>query len=166
MITFSLFGPDDSKCAAAPVFTSTVTVTGEGAVTSEPFVIQVPGSYRWVASYSGDSLNAAVGPMGCGDPAETVSVTAPPPPIPDPGPNVPERKPNSPQPKPKPKPKPPKPKPTSPKPKPTSPKPKPKPTSPKPSKPPKPKPPKPKPEPPKPKPNLPKPKPKPPRVTG
>ncbi len=166
MITFSLFGPDDSKCAAAPVFTSTVTVTGEGAVTSEPFVIQVPGSYRWVASYSGDSLNAAVEPMGCGDPAETVSVTAPPPPIPDPGPNVPERKPNSPQPKPKPKPKPPKPKPTSPKPKPTSPKPKPKPTSPKPSKPPKPKPPKPKPEPPKPKPNLPKPKPKPPRVTG
>ena len=169
VITFSLFGPDDSACSAPPVFISTVAVTGAGDYDSAPFLISVPGTYRWVATYSGDSLNAAAGPTKCGDPAEMLSVNAPLPPTPNPGPNVPQPPPPNPPPPAPPKPAPPKPKPAPPnsKPKPTPPKPKPKPPHSKP-KPPHSKPnngsPKPKPAPPKPKP--PRHKPKPPRVTG
>src|SRR6266404_4090892 len=36
-ITFTLFGPNDATCASAPVFTSTVTVNGNGDYLSNPF---------------------------------------------------------------------------------------------------------------------------------
>ncbi len=76
-VTFSLYG--DSKCASTPVFTQTVPLapglTGSGAYTPT-----AAGTYIWVASYSGDAANnPAKG--ACGDPAETVVVTAPTPKI-------------------------------------------------------------------------------------
>ncbi|HEX2041460.1 MAG TPA: hypothetical protein VHF24_02380 [Acidimicrobiales bacterium] len=73
-ITFSLFGPNDATCAGPPIFTSTVPVTGT-SVNSEPFTTSVAGTYRWIATYSGDANNLPAGPTACNDPAETVEVT-------------------------------------------------------------------------------------------
>ncbi|MCA1683596.1 MAG: hypothetical protein LC708_00470, partial [Actinobacteria bacterium] len=85
-ITFTLFGPDNATCTGTPIFTSTVPVAGNGSYPSGNFVTQVngpagPGTYRFVATYSGDLNNAAAGPTACGDPAEAVVVTNVPPAI-------------------------------------------------------------------------------------
>jgi len=85
-ITFNLYGPNDAACSGGPVFTSTVPVDGNGSYPSGDFTTQLngpagPGIYRWVASYSGDANNAAVGPTACSDPAEQVVVTNQPPSI-------------------------------------------------------------------------------------
>ena len=106
-ITFTLFGPNDQTCSGTPAFTTTVAVTGNGNYRSAAFVVPRPGTYRWVATYSGDALNAAVGPTACGDSTETSSVSSTPHPSPDPGPNAP----TPPKPRPKPKPPPPPPQP-------------------------------------------------------
>jgi hypothetical protein len=74
-ITFRLFGPSDPTCAAAPIFTSMPAVSGNGTYPSGSFVASAPGTYRWEASYSGDSENAAAGPTVCSDPAEAVVVS-------------------------------------------------------------------------------------------
>ncbi len=78
-ITFHLFGPDNATCTGTPVFMSTVAVGGPGGYVSGSFLPAAPGTYRWVASYSGDANNAAVPPIACGTPAESVAVTATPP---------------------------------------------------------------------------------------
>ncbi len=74
-ITFNLFGPNNATCTGTPVFTATVAVNGTGNYVSPAFVPVTSGSYRFVASYSGDANNNAAGPTACGDPAETVSVS-------------------------------------------------------------------------------------------
>ncbi len=73
-ITFDLFGPNNATCTGTPAFTSTVTVNGTGNYTSASFTTTAPGTYSFVASYSGDTNNVAVGPTACGVPAETVTV--------------------------------------------------------------------------------------------
>ncbi|MDQ6837264.1 MAG: hypothetical protein M3137_02690, partial [Actinomycetota bacterium] len=74
--TFNLFGPNDATCTGPAVFTSTVTVDGSGSYNSGSFTaVAQPGIYRFVASYSGDANNAAVGPTACADPAESVVVS-------------------------------------------------------------------------------------------
>ena len=47
-----------------------------GAVVSATFTPTQPGTYRWVASFSGDANNNPVS-GACNDPNETVVVTAP-----------------------------------------------------------------------------------------
>jgi hypothetical protein len=69
-ITFTVYGPNDATCVSPPAFTSTVPVAGNGAYTSAPFTITAPGTYRWVAAYSGDANNAPV-VTSCNDPNET-----------------------------------------------------------------------------------------------
>jgi len=77
-ITFSLYGPDDATCTGPPAFTSApVTVLGGGDYPSGPFTPPTPGSWRWVASYSGDTANAPV-TTACADPSESVLVVAAP----------------------------------------------------------------------------------------
>ena len=71
-VTFQLFGPNDSTCGGMPVFTSTKTLSG-GSATSDPFVPTTPGTYRWIASYSGDANNDPVAGM-CNDANESVVV--------------------------------------------------------------------------------------------
>lgn len=74
-VSFALYGPDDATCLTVPVSTSTVSypVTG-GAVSSNSYTPTVPGTYRWVATYSGDANNnTAVGL--CGDIAERTVVS-------------------------------------------------------------------------------------------
>ena len=74
-ITFSLFGPNDATCTAAPAFTSTVTVAGNGSYASANFTPSLVGTYRWIAAYSGDAANAA-STTACNDANEGVTVSA------------------------------------------------------------------------------------------
>ena len=73
-ITFNLYGPDDANCTGAIAFTKDVTVNGNGDYGSGSFPTTAAGTYRWVASYSGDGDNAAVA-GGCNDANESVVVT-------------------------------------------------------------------------------------------
>ena len=73
-ITFALYGPNDATCATPPAFTSVRPVAGNGAVVSAPFTPATAGTYRWVASYSGDANNAPVA-GACNAPNESVVVS-------------------------------------------------------------------------------------------
>ena len=72
-MTFTVYRND--TCTGTPAFgPSDVTVTG--ATTQSPvFTPTQPGTYRVVASYSGDANYNPVGPTACLDPAEDVVVT-------------------------------------------------------------------------------------------
>jgi hypothetical protein len=74
-ITFSLFGPNDASCAGTTAFTSTVPVAGNGSYPSANFTPSVAGTYRWIATYSGDAANAASA-TACNDANESVTVSA------------------------------------------------------------------------------------------
>jgi hypothetical protein len=77
-ITFNLYGPSAEgppACTGAPVATRTVPVNGFTTYTTPtPAPVPGPGTYTWVATYSGDANYTPVGPVGCGDPAETVTL--------------------------------------------------------------------------------------------
>ncbi|HEX4630891.1 MAG TPA: hypothetical protein VH188_07980, partial [Chthoniobacterales bacterium] len=80
-ITFKAYGPNDATCSTTPIFTSVVGVNGSGTYGSQGFTPIAPGTYNWIASYSGDANNpAATG--ACGDPNETTTVAALPSPSP------------------------------------------------------------------------------------
>ena len=76
-ITFRLYGPSATAVCTAGnlVFTSNaVTVTGNGAYPSAPgFAPTAAGTYRWIASYSGDANNAATAGL-CDDANESVVI--------------------------------------------------------------------------------------------
>ncbi|MGH9124725.1 MAG: beta strand repeat-containing protein, partial [Acidimicrobiales bacterium] len=73
-ITFTIFGPGGvADCDATALNTSTAFVDGDGSYDSAPFVPTQPGTYEFVASYSGDPLNTPV-TTHCGDPSESVVV--------------------------------------------------------------------------------------------
>ena len=73
-ITFSVFAPNNATCTGAPVFTSTVPATmGAGNYTSGPFTPMAPGTYHWIAAYSGDANNAPA-TTACGDAGETSTI--------------------------------------------------------------------------------------------
>lgn len=74
-MTFKLHAPGDPSCAGAPVSTSSLPVSGSGAYASEPFIPTATGTYRWTASYSGDTNNAAAS-TACGDRSQTVAVAS------------------------------------------------------------------------------------------
>jgi len=74
-ITFQSFGPNDATCTAAAAFTSTVTVAGNGSYVSANFTPSVAGTYRWIATYSGDANNVASA-TACNDANESVTVSA------------------------------------------------------------------------------------------
>jgi hypothetical protein len=74
-IAFNLFDVTDPTCSGTPVFTNTVTVSGNGTYnTSSGFLAAKAGTYHWVATYSGDLGNSGVSSI-CAD--EAVVVTAP-----------------------------------------------------------------------------------------
>jgi hypothetical protein len=72
-ITFRLYGPDDGTCAAGPVFTSAVGVSGSPLYASGSFTPAAPGTYRWRADYSGDVNNTAAS-APCNAPGGSVVV--------------------------------------------------------------------------------------------
>ncbi len=74
-ITYRLYGPNDATCSGAAVFTTTASVDGTGSYPSPSFTPSSAGTYRWIASYGGDSTNAA-STGACNDANESVAVTA------------------------------------------------------------------------------------------
>lgn len=72
-ITFRAYGPGDTTCATV-LAAVTIPVSGNGAYTSSPPLdASHAGTYRWVASYSGDASNDAVGGT-CADANQTTVV--------------------------------------------------------------------------------------------
>ncbi|HEX2180460.1 MAG TPA: hypothetical protein VHL54_13260 [Actinomycetota bacterium] len=73
-ITFNAYGPDDAGCTGTPVYTASVPVNGNGAyAATPPFVPAAPGTYRFIASYSGDAGNAPIAGE-CNAAGETATV--------------------------------------------------------------------------------------------
>jgi uncharacterized repeat protein (TIGR01451 family) len=76
-ILFALYGPNDATCALSAIYTKVVTVDhGNGDYGSGSFTPATAGTYRWIASYSGDADNAPVS-GACNDANENVVVTTP-----------------------------------------------------------------------------------------
>ena len=76
-LTFRLYGPSATNVCNAGnlVFTSTtVAVNGAGAYPSPTFTPTVAGTYRWIATYSGDTNNNSRAGT-CGEAGETVVIT-------------------------------------------------------------------------------------------
>ena len=74
-IGFAAYGPDDSTCGN-PAFTSDVDVQGDGQYASGPFTPTLAGTYRFIATYSGDFNNKTVA-TACSDASESVVVIGP-----------------------------------------------------------------------------------------
>ncbi len=79
-VTFVLYGPNDATCAT-PIFTSSnrplvlnEPATAGTATSSPPFTPTAPGTYQWIATYTGDANNLPVAGV-CGDPLEQTVVT-------------------------------------------------------------------------------------------
>ena len=79
-VIFEAFGPDDATCAGPAAFAATVPVTGAGDYSSGDFTPSAAGTYRWVASYSGDGDDTPVSGQ-CGDAGENSTLSPAPPPI-------------------------------------------------------------------------------------
>jgi len=62
-MTYELYGPDDSTCARAPLYTTTRAVSGNGSYESEAYTVTTAGTYQWVAIYDGDANNVGAGSM-------------------------------------------------------------------------------------------------------
>jgi hypothetical protein len=78
-LSFAIHGPGDSSCSAAPVYTGSAPVSGDGHYQSPSFTPSQAGTYQWVASYAGDGSNQAAS-TNCGAAPETVTAA----PTPDP----------------------------------------------------------------------------------
>jgi uncharacterized protein (DUF2141 family) len=71
-VTFNLYDPSQPTCQT-PVFSDTQTLVN-GEATSGDYTTAAVGTYRWMATYSGDANNLSVA-SPCG--AELVTVTSP-----------------------------------------------------------------------------------------
>ncbi|MEO7157963.1 MAG: DUF11 domain-containing protein, partial [Vicinamibacterales bacterium] len=83
-ITFTLYPPSDSTCAAAAIFTSVVPVAGNGtypSASAPASLITTTGTYHWKAVYSGDANNVgvtspcALEPVGIDQPVLSIAKT-------------------------------------------------------------------------------------------
>ena len=72
-VTFTLYGPGDTTCSGAAVFTSPARPVSNGIATSTDFTPSSPGVHRWRASYSGDVNHEAVN-APCNAPGEASAV--------------------------------------------------------------------------------------------
>ena len=73
-ITFTAYGPDDATCTGTPIDITTRQVSGNGFYGSDAFRPSQAGTYRFIASYSGDDNNEAVS-TSCADSDQSVVVT-------------------------------------------------------------------------------------------
>jgi hypothetical protein len=74
-VTFKLYGPNDLNCSSAAIFTQVVALSGTSATTSPAFTTLAAGTYKWTASYPGDSQNNPA-TSSCGE-ATVVSMFSP-----------------------------------------------------------------------------------------
>ena len=75
-VTFNLFPPSDTTCSGTPAFISTRPAVESARATSGSFTTTAVGTYRWVATYDGDTNNAAVS-SGCTDEPVTTTQATP-----------------------------------------------------------------------------------------
>jgi uncharacterized repeat protein (TIGR01451 family) len=73
-ITFRAYGPNDATCGGNADFFSTVDVHGDGTYNSGSFTPGTAGTYRFIATYSGDANNVSTTSQ-CSDVHESVIVT-------------------------------------------------------------------------------------------
>jgi hypothetical protein len=73
-VQFDLYGPSDTSCTGSTVFTSTRPLDSNGDATSAPYTTSAPGTYRWIARYSGD-VNTLPRSGTCNDPNENSVVS-------------------------------------------------------------------------------------------
>jgi hypothetical protein len=78
-ITWTVFNTSDKSCST-PLSSSSLTVNGDGTYTSPDFMASSPGSYQWVATYSGDGNNGSVASQ-CNDSSEVSMVQPAPGPV-------------------------------------------------------------------------------------
>src|SRR5438132_1642406 len=72
-VPFPLFGPNIHPCTAPPALPSSPPRRSSDlppTATSDPFTPTAPGTYRWIAAYSGDA-NYAAATTACNDANET-----------------------------------------------------------------------------------------------
>ena len=74
-VTFSVYGPNDATCAGPPFAQSPPVALANGSAQSPQSAVTQPGSYRFIATYSGDA-NYLPAMTSCGDPLASVNVTA------------------------------------------------------------------------------------------
>jgi hypothetical protein len=77
-VTFVVYGPGDSTCTGSPVFTSAArplsgATPTTATATSASFTPTVPGTYRVIATYNGDTNYTTIAGL-CGDANEQVVV--------------------------------------------------------------------------------------------
>jgi hypothetical protein len=75
-LTFAAFPPEDTTCAGAPAFSSSVAVAGNGSYNSAAFTPTRVGAFRWTVAYSGDPHHAAT-KTSCGAATSAVLQAAP-----------------------------------------------------------------------------------------
>jgi hypothetical protein len=73
-ITFNLYS-SGANCSGPPLFTDTVSTSGDGDYRSGDYGPTSPGTYQWQASYSSSSIKGLLTP--CNDPNEQSPVTPP-----------------------------------------------------------------------------------------
>src|SRR3989442_254753 len=56
-ISFTVFGPNDATCSGTPTSGGSAPVSGNGTYPSSAVPVTQAGTYRWIASYSGDANN-------------------------------------------------------------------------------------------------------------
>ena len=74
-LTFKVYAPHDSTCAAAPLFTTTTPVNGNGYYESSRYTALSAGTYRWTVAYSGDAMNLSPPPTSCSNPSGQVTLS-------------------------------------------------------------------------------------------
>lgn len=73
-IGFRLYGPGDAACTAAPLFTASVPVHGNGDYDSPAYTPAHAGVYRWTAEYSGGGDSVPIS-APCSAPATVARAT-------------------------------------------------------------------------------------------
>ena len=74
-ISFQLYASSDEECSNPIGEALSTSVTKGDGIYESPAISETPGSYQWIASYSGDANNAAA-KSACNDPSEQVIVHA------------------------------------------------------------------------------------------
>jgi hypothetical protein len=74
-ISFQLYASSDTECSKPIGEALSTSVTKGNGTYESPAISETPGSYQWIASYSGDANNAAA-KSACNDPSEQVIVHA------------------------------------------------------------------------------------------
>src|SRR5207245_2390994 len=72
-VSFSIYGPNDTTCGGTATSAGSATVSGNGSYSSSAVTENVAGTYRWIASYTGDTPTRRSSDL-CNEAGETSTV--------------------------------------------------------------------------------------------